>query len=507
MIRRLVVSVLVRITTVGVTPASRWRNPPWATGGRGPVVTVGPRIWLSGGVAVLLWLLSAIPVAAHGAQASTSSPAPGSPEYLARDVANMQAATGRLTAPDGRLNNPEYQAAYAAAVAAGGHDEDPFRFGSWNGIRGQYRDVNFTDSSNGGVFAGRIYAPLAGATHPDSGRKLSAPFPGIVIVPGSGGKAVATAWAAEDLAERGYVVLTFGVGSGAGGPRYYGAAQDAIDFFWSTPSSPWAGGATDQFNPYWTLFDRRPDPRAETPDRPSRFGLIGNSLGAAVASPLANIDERVSVLVALDKLFKSVAYLPIAATDEKWDPEVPALAVHSEYFNPPTPYTVGCWGVLGCEVYSPTEGPPPGRELSTGYGGDDGWGIVGPQPGGWYASGVDIMALTLRASTHWEYADDHMPASRYGKAVTSYYTTAWLDKYLKHDRSADQRLAATSFRQLEPQARGTWGYTPTLVRDENLSFYFCSAWRYHTIRGELVERLDPTGAGCSARPEQQAGAR
>lgn len=454
----------------------------------------------------LLLPISVTPLGPNDAQASTSSPTPGSPEHLARDVANMQAANGRLTAPDGQLNNPEYRAALAAELAAGGRDEDPFRFGSWDGIRGQYRDVNFTDST-GGVFAGRIYAPLAGATHPDTGRALSPPFPGIVIAPGSTTNAVAYTWAAEDLAERGYVVLTFTVGGGAGGPRYFAASKDAIDFFWSTPSNPWAGGATDQFNPYWTLFDRTDDPRSTTPGRPSRFGLIGHSLGAAVASALGNIDERVSALVGWDKLFKNGAYLPVPPTTDPWQPVVPALAVHSEYWWTPQPYTVGCFAVMACEAYSPTEGPPPGRELSTNYGGDDRWGIVPPQPGGWVASGVDIMSLVLRSSTHSEQLDTPTSspfavASRYGKAITSYYTTAWLDKYLKHDRTADQRLAATKFRQLEPQARGKWGYTPTLLRDANLSFYFCSGWRYHTQRGQLVERLDPTGAGCSASPKQ-----
>jgi dienelactone hydrolase len=456
------------------------------------------------GAVVVLQFACATVVVDHGARASTGAPAPGSPEYLARDVANMQAATGRQTAPDGQLNSPEYRAALAAAVAGGSLGGDPFRFGSWGGIRGQYRDVSFTDSSETTpAFAGRIYAPLAGATNPDNGRTLSPPFPGIVIAPGTATNGLAYTWAAEDLAERGYVVLTFTVGGPQGASRYLTALRDAVDFFWSTPSSPLAGGATDQFNPYWTRFDRRPDPRPATPRRRYRFGLAGHSLGAAVASAEANIDTRVSAVVAWDKLLKSYAYLPMAPDESKWTPMVPALGVHSEYWDVPTPYTVGCYPIMGCEAYSPTEGPPPGRELSTGYGGDDGWGIVPPQPGGWVESDVDVMALVLRASTHFEYVDDHYPwhgrnASRYGKAITSYYTTAWLDKYLKHDHEAEQRLAATSFRQLEPKAGGTWGYTPTLIRDEHLSFYFCSGWRYNTLRGDHVERLDPTGAGCSA---------
>jgi hypothetical protein len=35
-----------------------------------------------------------------------------------------------------------------------------------------------------------------------------------------------------------------------------------------------------------------------------------------------------------------------------------------------------------------------------------------------------------------------------------------------------------------------------LDRDGLLSFYFCSAWRYHAAGGSLVENPDVAGAGC-----------
>ena len=54
------------------------------------------------------------------------------------------------------------------------------------------------------------------------------------------------------------------------------------------------------------------------------------------------------------------------------------------------------------------------------------------------------MVIVPRASTHLEYTDIAyvLPASRYGQAVASIYTQAWLAKYLQHDPAADDVLLA-----------------------------------------------------------------
>lgn len=476
-----------------------------------------------------------------------AGPAPGSAAYIARDLQNMQDAMGRLTAPDGQLNNAEYQRELAAEIgpelvqklmeqaaspthlaanaqqlvplSQGG---SPFRHGHWNGVRGQTVNVSFLDRW-GALLRGQIYAPLSGARHPDTEALLSPPYPGLVFVPGNTGGRGPYEWAAEDLAERGYVVLVFdpqGQGSSetlappcaepspgektkCGGlpavpfpiPYEYGT-DDAMDFFWSTPANQYRGSAnqngggaagaegTDAQNPYWQLFDRSADPAPVTPGRPYRFALAGHSLGAAVSSYLGNIDSRVSAIVALDKLLTTKQ--PAAGTP--WKPTVPALSLNSEYEVGPHPYNVGLFVAGPSELYPsagpPTQGPDPAREINYAY-------------KSWATAGADVMTLVPRASTHFEYWDVPFgPASRYGQALTSYYQTAWLDKYLKHDPSADARLAATSFHWLEPKGNGVWGPTPTLVRDDQLSFYFCSAWRYHALTGSLVQNDDPTGAGC-----------
>jgi hypothetical protein len=75
------------------------------------------------------------------------------------------------------------------------------------------------------------------------------------------------------------------------------------------------------------------------------------------------------------------------------------------------------------------QAPDPRREEKTGF-------------NGYRKAGVDTMLIVPRASTHLEYTDINfaLPASRYGQDVSSYYLQAWLDKYLKHDPSADGRL-------------------------------------------------------------------
>ena len=87
------------------------------------------------------------------------------------------------------------------------------------------------------------------------------------------------------------------------------------------------------------------------------------------------------------------------------------------------------------------------------------------------------MLVVPRASTHLEYTDIPLvlPASRYGQDVASYYVQAWLDKYLKHDPTADRRLMAPRFRYLEPRGHNVWAPV-RLVRSHRLSFYYCSGY-------------------------------
>jgi hypothetical protein len=480
---------------------------------------------------------------ALGGGSAWAAPSPGSPEYVQRDNQNMMDAYGRQTAPDGQLDP-----AYATKVPGGTNPgylqqvvqqaQNPTRpildpgqwFPGWNGgnvnrqawagTRGLEIPVAFTNRY-GALLRGDVYGPLPGARDPYTGKRLRGPFPAVVITTGSlQGSEKMYRWLAEDLAERGYVVLTYDVqGQGTSetlphqGPQadfptcnpsaspaegemtgcpgvpfqqaanfVYGT-QDALGFLLSTPKRPYAnpaaGSATvNSFNPLWGLIDRRPDRRTVTPGRTTRVAIVGHSLGASAVSFVQGVDARAETVVAFDKLGANQTFGTRTAK-----PVIPALGIQSEYGFNVAPY----WMMHGSSI-APRPGPPdkapePKRELSTGF-------------DGWRQAGVDSMVVVPRASTHLEYTDINwaLPASRYGQDVASYYTQAWLDKYLKHDRTADRRLLATRFRYIEPTNQGSWSAV-TLDRAPRLSFYFCSGYRFHSSAGALLQDGDVAGVG------------
>jgi hypothetical protein len=62
------------------------------------------------------------------------------------------------------------------------------------------------------------------------------------------------------------------------------------------------------------------------------------------------------------------------------------------------------------------------------------------------AQGVDSMQLVLRAATHLDSVPRASAASCYGEAVSTYYTLAWFDPYLKG--RTDPRAARDGYRRL-----------------------------------------------------------
>jgi len=490
-----------------------------------------------------------VPVAAQAAT-SSGAPTPGSPAYIARDAQNITDAYGRQAAPDGQLSpayiaaatqeqgpqwvaqlmgqaaNPTRSALDPGQLVPGWNSGNPYRY-DWAGKRGLMVPVSYTNRY-GALIQGDVFAPLPGARDPYTGKQLRRPYPGVVITTGSvQGSEKMYWWLAQDLAERGYVVLTYDVqGQGrsetlphqgsiedspycdlaappAAGEQtpcpgvpfqqtsnfVYGT-EDAIDFFLSTPTAayknPSAGSAkVNQYNPLWQLFDRSPDTHTVTPGRTTRLAIVGHSLGALAVSYVQGIDKRVEAVVALDKLSTSTS-LNGTSFDAQGPllPRVPGLGVQSEYGFNVAPYFAnpGLFNVTSGPT-PPNQAPDPYREEKTGY-------------QGWKAHGVDTMVIVPRASTHLEYTDIPwvLPASRYGQDVASYYTQAWLDKYVKHDPTADARLQATSFRYLEPSAGDIWKPV-TLQRADRLSFYFCSGMDVRTGRGQVVDE-DLSGLGC-----------
>lgn len=476
--------------------------------------------------------------------AGAAAPAPGAPPAAdgvtgPEDLAAMTAAYGRITGPGGQLRDPAYLPALVQATSAltvaqlvaqaatptrlaltagnvvpGWNVGNPLRAG-WHGTRGLARRVAFTNRY-GALLQGTVHRPLPGARDPYTAQRLRPPFPGVVVTPGSvQGSEGMYSWLAQDLAERGYVVLTFDVqGQGRGetlphttsnalpfcnpfaAPRdgeqlgcpgvpfqqlanFVVGTEDAVDFFTSTTARPYrnpgsAGARVDAHNPFARWLDRRRAARTDAPGRPMRLAIIGHSLGAQAVSRVQGTDRRVATVVALDKLAGGDG-------DPAVRPRVPALAVQSEYGFTVTPAALSGGSSL---VPTPTPaGPDPRRERAAGF-------------DRWAAAGHDSLLVVPRSSTHLEYTDIPLvlPASRYGQAVTSVYVQRWFDLHLK-GRGSPRALLAPQLRYLEPRSGGR--RAPVVLQaGEQLSTRYCSAYRLTDRRGRVATDGDLTGAGC-----------
>src|SRR5213595_3197467 len=195
------------------------------------------------------------------AAAIADAPKPGTPEYVQRDNQNIADAYGRQTAPDGQLLNPHYlpaliaegnevglsQLAQQAAspnhvaltpgnVFPGWNAGNPLRRG-WTGRRGLRTAVSWTNRY-GALIRGDVFAPLPGARDPYTGKRLKAPYPGVVITTGSvQGSERMYWWLAQDLAERGYVVMTYDV-QGQGRSETFGHTGPNADLPYCSLADP-----------------------------------------------------------------------------------------------------------------------------------------------------------------------------------------------------------------------------------------------------------------------------
>src|SRR4051812_44984342 len=375
------------------------------------------------GVAAAVFAL-AVPAAATAA-----APQPGTPEYVQRDNQNIADAYGRQTAPDGQLLNQHYlpaliaegnevgltQLAQQAAtpnhvaltpgnVFPGWNAGNPLRRG-WTGRRGLRTAVSWTNRY-GALIRGDVFAPLPGARDPYTGKRLEGPYPGVVITTGSvQGSERMYWWLAEDLAERGYVVLTYdvqGQGTSETLPHENGqvnalpfcnpfappkdmeefgcpgvpfqqasnfvfGTRDALSFLLSTPAkrypNPNADPPVNAFNPYWNLLDRRKDKKTATRGRTTKVAIVGHSLGAFAVSYVQALDKRVETVVALDKLSSQGS--PGIANLPPFKPKIPALGIQSEYGFNVQPYWANQQSSFRPSPGDPSKAPPPKREEAT----------------------------------------------------------------------------------------------------------------------------------------------
>lgn len=366
---------------------------------------------------------------------------------------------------------------------------------------GLVKPVLFT-ARNGATLSGHVWATRTGAKK----------RPGVVITNGSFQADEQMYWyAAQTLAKAGYVVLTFDpqgqgqsdtFGEGADakegfpaqtdGRPFYDGTEDALNFFLSTAKSPYVpvtscttgtSHAPKQQRRVWSGLNTRHNPFAGMIDR-SQIGLAGHSFGAAGASYISQWDARVKAVVAWDNLggpgpnagatpgMENVRKIgekgcPARPADRKVVPITkPGLGISADYGLPPTPNVTQ---------------PDPGSKSS--------WSKA------YSKAGVDTGQIIIRGGSHLDFSfipNQAFAASLRGPDLTAWYTTAWFDKYLKHDPSADKRLLTDRWRADEAEA----AVEPK--GDGNaFSFYYPSRFAFHRADQTAVT-CENLRAGCAA---------
>ncbi|MEO6884662.1 MAG: hypothetical protein ABI232_00055 [Jatrophihabitantaceae bacterium] len=365
---------------------------------------------------------------------------------------------------------------------------------------GIVQPVLFT-ARNGATLSGHVWATVAGP----------AKRPGIVITNGSVQANEQMYWyAAQVLAKAGYVVLTFdpqgqgqsdtlgagkdlleGVPAQTDGRPFYDGTEDAINYLLSTPTQPYepvasctsgtnhaakqnarvAAGFDSPYNPFWAMLD------------PSEIGLAGHSYGAAGVSYISQWDPRVKAVVAWDNLGGSS---PDGGT-------VPGSESSKSIGEQ------GCPADPAARTTVPVT--KPGLGLSADYGLPPLPNMKAPDPLSKSAAslayskaGVDSGEIIIRGGSHLDFSFIPLVAlgaSLRGPDLTDWYTTAWFDKYLKHDPSADARLLTTRWQHDSAEA----AVDPT--HDANaFSFYYRSRLDLHLSNGTVFD-CENLRAGCN----------
>lgn len=327
-----------------------------------------------------------------------------------------------------------------------------------NGCAGDTRLYDWAKNANGNVapilFTQRNGSTLSG--HVWWTNRGRAKRPGVVITNGSVQAPEELYWfAAQTLAKAGYVVMTwdpqgqgysdtFGEGddrgegfpSQSGGP-FYDGTEDALDFFFSAPGRPYRprdscggrshadkqvarvkDGRSSAYNPAFKMLD------------PSRVGIAGHSLGAAAVSYVGQRDRRVKAIVAWDTL--SDASAP-RDPNNRLGPSACGADQRG-----PTPLRVPALGITGdYPIFGPPNLALPDRKAKQA-------GYLAQR-----RAGLDSGQIAIRGGGHFEFsyiANQAFLATLRGMDLVSWYTTAWMDRYVKRDASAQTRLTTDRWR-------------------------------------------------------------
>jgi dienelactone hydrolase len=375
--------------------------------------------------------------------APAGNPVFGTAAWELRDLENQYCATGRLQdeidnpafgfALDSQLpanyvqqlltevGQPGHLAGGLTTLVPGASEADPFRtLNRWTEAgRGRVTPVSFF-AQDGAELRGYVFEPPANDPPPPGG------YPGVVITDGSiQGYQQLYFWAAEGLAEAGYMTMTYDVqGQGQsdllpadclhngcpGVPyqqnyNFYQGAEDSLSFFLSTPAAIFGG----RYNPDYANLN------------PNEIGIAGHSLGAAAVSEVGQCDRRVKAIVAWDNLSPISGCGDVTVPKADRSPTLlhaPALALTNDYFLNPEPMT---------SVPNP-------------HAKDQGYQQL-------VSHGLDSAEIALRGTTHltYTYIPYVLPAGSLAERFAFYYTLAWFDYELRGEQSGFDRLVATTY--------------------------------------------------------------
>ncbi|MEX2196801.1 MAG: hypothetical protein WD844_16105 [Thermoleophilaceae bacterium] len=375
---------------------------------------------------------------------------PGTLAWEQREAENVICATQRNL---DILTNPAYYRGLAMLGPRTATAMDPLREPTrWHGSRFRFEELAIPDG--GRELPAFLLRPCDAscAGVPVGLEPHEPPYPAVVIMHGGAANHEMYLWAAEGLAEAGYMVLTVNIGRTD--DSHYETTKAALD---------------------WLLSAR--NRHAGELDR-ERIGLAGHSAGGVAVSRLGQEDERVSAIVSWDR-----------AQSGRMPPDLPlrtpALFVVADF---------NCQQVPVCLPERREAAPDP---LGPGNKDEDFRRLR--------TAGVDTMKVALRAATHLDFTEwPLLNASRYGVATTFYFTRAWFDRYLKGDPEAAGRLTAERFdgsADVHNISTGRWdpatqSNRPALIAGQpladRLSFHFRSG--YWLEGGALA--CEDVRAGC-----------
>ena len=210
----------------------------------------------------------------------------------------------------------------------------------------------------------------------------------------------------------------------------------------------------DWVNPAWTSLDR------------TRLGIAGHSAGASAVSNVQQCSDLGTVWktapVCQGTSFPIRAVVGWDSLNSGVTPVVPAMNQQADgYFLNPEPAQ---------------SAPDPDEHLAAHR--------------KWAKAGIDTFSLTVRGGTHaeWSVIPYLIPTTTYGNAMAAYNTVAWMDRYVKGDKAATDRLVAGLRDRINTPAAADAPWNA-----HHLSTRYRSGYRM-AVGGRVTEVVDLRGA-------------